>query len=58
MGLQVCITLRRNGFRIKHRAIKRREIPKKIRIRRGESIDFMKKLFNLNIGEENDVQRS
>ena len=58
MGLQVCITLRRSGFRIKHRAIKRREIPKKIRIRRGESIDFMKKLFNLNIGEENDVQRS
>jgi large subunit ribosomal protein L5 len=51
MGFQVCITLRRNGFRIKHRALKRRAIPKKHRIKKEESIEFMKNTFNLKIGE-------
>ncbi|MBU90696.1 50S ribosomal protein L5 [Candidatus Woesearchaeota archaeon] len=51
MGLQVCITLKRNGFRIRHRALKRRTIPKKHRINKEESIDFMKKSFNLKVGE-------
>ena len=51
MGLQVCITLKRNGFRIKHRALKRRSIPKKDRIKKEESIEFMKNVFNLKIGE-------
>jgi large subunit ribosomal protein L5 len=56
MGFQVCITLQRKGFRIKRRALKRRSIPKKIRIKKEEAIDFMKNTFNLNIGEENDIQ--
>ncbi|MFH0868470.1 MAG: 50S ribosomal protein L5 [Candidatus Woesearchaeota archaeon] len=51
MGLQVCITLRRNGFRIKRRAVKRCAIPKKNRINREESVDFMKNTFNLKIEE-------
>ncbi|MBI2208692.1 50S ribosomal protein L5 [Candidatus Woesearchaeota archaeon] len=51
MGFQVCITLERNGFRIKKRALKRHTIPKKHRIRRNESIDFMKSNFNLKLGE-------
>ena len=51
MGLQVCITLRRNGFRIKRRTIKKRIIPRKHRIKRDDSIDFMKNSFNVNIGE-------
>ena len=51
MGLQVCITLKRKGFRIKRRILKRREIPRKNRIKREEAIDFMKKNFNLKVGE-------
>ena len=46
MGLQVCITLKRKGFRVKRRAFKRHEIPKRHRIKKEESIDFMKSLFN------------
>ena len=51
MGFQVCITLKRKGFRIKHRALKRGTIPKKSRIKKEEAIDFMKTEFNLKIGE-------
>ena len=51
MGLQVCITLKRNGFRIKHRAIKRCTIPRKHRIKKEEAIDFLKNTFNLKISE-------
>lgn len=51
MGLQVCITLKRSGFRIKSRALKRHAIPRKHRIKREEAIDFMKNIFNLKVGE-------
>lgn len=51
MGLQVCITLKRNGFRIKRRILKRHVIPKKHRIKKEEAIDFMKNTFNLKVGE-------
>ena len=51
MGLQVCITLKRNGFRIRRRILKRQVIPKKHRIRKEEAIDFMKNTFNLKMGE-------
>ena len=51
MGLQVCITLKRNGFRIKRRAIKRCAIPQKHRIKKEDAIDFLKNIFNLKISE-------
>tara|TARA_Y100000310_G_scaffold342247_1_gene444607 strand:- start:21442 stop:21951 length:510 start_codon:yes stop_codon:yes gene_type:complete len=51
MGLQVCITLKRSGFRIKTRALKRRVIPKNHRIKKEEAMDFMKNNFNLKVGE-------
>lgn len=51
MGLQVCITLKRNGFRIRRRILKRRVIPRKHRIKKEEAIDFMKNTFNLKVGE-------
>ncbi|MCH8003475.1 MAG: 50S ribosomal protein L5 [Nanoarchaeota archaeon] len=57
MGLQVCITLKRKGFRVKHRTLKRRDIPRKNRIKKEEAIDFMKNIFNLNMEEKNDVQQ-
>ena len=51
MGLQVCITLKRNGFRVKRRTLKRTEIPVRHRIKKDDAIDFMKNEFNLKIGE-------
>lgn len=51
MGLQVCITLKRNGFRVKRRTIRQHQIPKKHRITREEAIDFMKNRFSLRVGE-------
>jgi len=51
MGLQVCVTLKRSGFRIKSRAVKKRIIPKRHRIQKEEAIDFMKNTFNLKVGE-------
>jgi len=51
MGLQVCITLKRGGFRIKSRAMKKRIIPRRHRIPKEEAIDFMKNTFNLKVGE-------
>ena len=51
MGFQVCITLKRKGFRVKNRAIKRAIIPKKHRISKQETIDFMKNTFNMKIAE-------
>ena len=51
MGFQVCITLKRKGFRVKNRAIKRAIIPKKHRISQQDSIDFMKNTFNMKISE-------
>ncbi|MBI4440360.1 50S ribosomal protein L5 [Candidatus Woesearchaeota archaeon] len=52
MGLQVCVTLSRPGFRIKRRAYLTRKIPKRHRISRKESIDFMRKNFNIMLGDE------
>lgn len=52
MGFEVCITLERPGFRVKKRAIKKRKISKKHRIKKEDAIDFMKKGFNVKLGEE------
>jgi len=51
MGLEVCITLERPGYRIKKRRIMKRKVPKKHKINREEVIEFMKKKFNVKIGE-------
>lgn len=51
MGLQVCITLERPGFRIKRRKFERRKIPFRHSIKKMDAIDFMKKSFNVKIGD-------
>lgn len=52
MGLEVCITLERPGFRIKRRKIMKRKLSNKHRIKKEEVMDFMKKKFNVKVGEE------
>ena len=51
MGLQVCITLERPGFRIKRRKLERKKIPIRHSIKKEDAIDFMKKAFNVKIGD-------
>ena len=52
MGLQVCVTLERPGFRIKRRKSMIRRIPARHRITKQEAIDFMSKHFNIKVEEE------
>ncbi len=52
MGLQVCITLERPGFRIKRRVIRSAKVPKKQRITKDESIKFMSAEYNIKMGED------
>lgn len=52
MGLEVCITLERPGYRIKKRRLLVRKIPARHRISKQEAIDFMAKQFNTKVEEE------
>lgn len=52
MGLEVCITLERPGFRIKRRKNNKKSIPSRHKITKEEAIEFIKKEFNVKVGEE------
>jgi len=52
MGLEVCITLERPGYRIKRRRLLARKIPVRHRISKQEAIDFMTNQFNTKIERE------
>jgi large subunit ribosomal protein L5 len=53
MGLEVCVTLERAGYRIKRRRIARRKINRKHIITKEKAMNFIKKEFNIKIlGEE------
>jgi large subunit ribosomal protein L5 len=49
MGLEVCATIGRAGKRITERKIKTGRIPKRHRITKEETIEFIKKMFNTEI---------
>lgn len=51
IGFDVAVTLKRAGFRIKERRLKRKKIPAKHRISREEAMGFMRKEFNIAVGE-------
>ncbi|MBW2968506.1 50S ribosomal protein L5 [Candidatus Woesearchaeota archaeon] len=52
IGLEVCVTLEKPGFRIKRRRLKRKKIPRKHLVSKQEALDFMKNEFNIKIVEE------
>ena len=52
MGLEVCITLERPGFRIKRRKVKKQKISIKHKISKEEAIEFMKVNFSTAVGDE------
>ena len=47
MGLEVCITLERAGFRVKRRRVRNSRISKSHCINRQEAIDYLKKEFSV-----------
>lgn len=52
MGLEVCITLERPGYRIKRRRLLARKIPIRHRISKQEAINFMTNNFNIKVEAE------
>lgn len=51
MGLQVCVSLERPGFRIKRRRLEPKKIPKKHQIRREDAIKFIQANFGVTVGD-------
>ncbi len=51
MGLEVCVTLERPGYRIKRRRLRKKKIPRSHMVTREEAVDFMQKNFNVKVGE-------
>jgi large subunit ribosomal protein L5 len=51
LGMDVCVTLERPGFRVKRRSIKRSKIGKKHLITKDETIEWLKKNFEVNVVE-------
>jgi large subunit ribosomal protein L5 len=49
LGLEVTVTLERPGFRIKRRRLKNKKVGKHHLITKEETIDFLKKEFNVNV---------
>ena len=54
MGLEVCITLEKPGFRVKKRKIKKGKIHKKQLINKKEAVDFMKNEFKIEVEGEGE----
>jgi large subunit ribosomal protein L5 len=52
IGLEVCVTLERPGYRIKRRRMRQKKIPRSHMLTREESMEFMKKTFNVTVGEQ------
>jgi len=52
LGMDVCVTLERPGFRVKRRRIRPQKIGKKHKITKNESIEWVKKKFGVNIEGE------
>lgn len=51
LGLQVCVSLERPGFRIKRRRSEPKKIPKKHQIGKDEAIKFMQDNFGVTVGD-------
>ena len=50
-GMDVCITMKKPGFRIKHRRIATQKIPHRHRVKKEETIKFFSEAFNVEVIE-------
>ena len=51
IGLEVAVTLKRPGLRIKKRALRKRKLPRRHRISKEDAINYIKEKFNVDFGE-------
>jgi len=49
LGMDVAVSLKRSGYRIKNRRIHQTKIPKKHKINREEAIEWIKKTYNAEV---------
>lgn len=54
IGMDVCVTMKRPGYRVKMRRLKTTKVGKSHRIGKAETIAFMKKEFSVKIREEEE----
>lgn len=54
LGMDVCVTLERPGFRVKRRRIKPRKVGKKHRIIREEAMEWSRKALGIEITEKEE----
>jgi len=52
MGLEICISLEKPGYRIKRRSAQRTKIGNKQKVTKEQALEFMKKEFGIKIEEE------
>jgi len=48
-GMDINITMKRDGYRVKNRRIARRRIPHKHRVKKEETMEFFSKKFNVEV---------
>ena len=54
MGMDVCVTLVRPGFRVKNRKIRSKKVGKKHRITKEEAKEWMEKEFDVKVTKEEE----
>ncbi|MBT4823720.1 50S ribosomal protein L5 [Candidatus Woesearchaeota archaeon] len=52
IGFQICVTFKRNGYRIKHRRIMKKKVPMNHKVTQDDAIEYMKKEFNITVEEK------
>jgi len=52
IGLQVCLTLEKPGYRVKRRKVMQKKIPPKHVISKDEAMKFMQQSFGVKIGDQ------
>ncbi len=50
LGLEICVTLERAGYRIKRRKICKKKVHKNHKIKKDEAIEFMENKFGVKVG--------
>jgi len=50
-GMDVCITMQKPGYRIKHRRLLKRRIPHRYRVKKEETVKFFSETFNVEVIE-------
>lgn len=48
-GMDICITMKKPGYRVKHRRIQRRKIPHRHRVKKDETVKFFSETFKVEV---------